>query len=142
MKELSRETRNKLIDKALDMLQHAYTPYSGFRVGAALLAANGQIYGGCNIENAAYTPTNCADAAPRGGELKFRLVSPLRTLPRRRWLLDCSPPVIRARFATSGSRSLLDCGLQPFSCGPYVQLLCWPHCDVLCKPSSFRGLAF
>ena len=79
---------------------------------------------------------------PGGGELKFRLVSPLRTLPRRRWLLDCGPPVIRARFATSGSRSLLDCGLQPFSCGPYVQLLCWPHCDVLCKPSSFRGLAF
>lgn len=61
MKELSQETRNKLIDKALDMLQHAYTPYSGFRVGAALLAANGQIYGGCNIENAAYTPTNCAE---------------------------------------------------------------------------------
>ena len=51
----------KLIDTAIAQLQFSYTPYSHFKVGAALLAANGTVYGGCNIENAAYTPTNCAE---------------------------------------------------------------------------------
>ena len=51
----------KLIDAAIAQLQFSYTPYSHFKVGAALLAANGTVYGGCNIENAAYTPTNCAE---------------------------------------------------------------------------------
>lgn len=50
-----------LIDKAFEAQKNAYTPYSHFNVGAALLAANGKIYKGCNIENAAYTPTNCAE---------------------------------------------------------------------------------
>ncbi len=51
----------ELIEKAVEQLKFAYTPYSGFKVGAALLTGNGRIYGGCNIENAAYTPTNCAE---------------------------------------------------------------------------------
>ena len=51
----------KLIEAAVSQLDFSYTPYSDFKVGAALLAANGNIYGGCNIENAAYTPTNCAE---------------------------------------------------------------------------------
>lgn len=50
-----------LIGIALAQLAYSYTPYSGFKVGAALLAKNGQIFTGCNIENAAYTPTNCAE---------------------------------------------------------------------------------
>lgn len=50
-----------LIEKAFEAQQRAYVPYSGFCVGAALLARNGEIYLGCNIENAAYTPTNCAE---------------------------------------------------------------------------------
>ena len=61
MKSISEETRSALIEKALDMLWYSYTPYSHFKVGAALLAKNGTVYGGCNIENAAYTPTNCAE---------------------------------------------------------------------------------
>lgn len=51
----------ELIEQAAKAMEHAYTPYSGFRVGAALLAENGMIYQGCNIENAAYTPCNCAE---------------------------------------------------------------------------------
>ncbi len=59
--KLSKEKTKELIQKAINQLQFAYTPYSDFKVGAALLAKNGQIFGGCNIENAGYTPTNCAE---------------------------------------------------------------------------------
>lgn len=51
----------KLIEAAIAQLEYSYVPYSGFRVGAALLAQNGRVFTGCNIENAAYTPTNCAE---------------------------------------------------------------------------------
>lgn len=51
----------ELIEAASDQLAYAYTPYSHFKVGAALLTQDGEIYTGCNIENAAYTPTNCAE---------------------------------------------------------------------------------
>ena len=51
----------KLAALALEARRHAYVPYSGFAVGAALLADSGKTYWGCNIENAAYTPTNCAE---------------------------------------------------------------------------------
>ena len=51
----------KLIDTAIEQLKFSYTPYSNFKVGAALLTKSGKIYTGCNIENAAYTPTNCAE---------------------------------------------------------------------------------
>ena len=47
-----------LIQKAFEAQDNCYTPYSHFNVGAALLGKNGVIYQGCNIENAAYTPTN------------------------------------------------------------------------------------
>ena len=51
----------KLIDTAIEQLKFSYTPYSNFKVGAALLTKSGKIYTGCNIENASYTPTNCAE---------------------------------------------------------------------------------
>lgn len=51
----------KLIDTAIEQLEFSYTPYSNFKVGAALLTRSGEIYTGCNIENASYTPTNCAE---------------------------------------------------------------------------------
>jgi len=51
----------ELILRAAAAREKAYAPYSGFAVGAALLAKNGKIYEGCNIENAAYSPSNCAE---------------------------------------------------------------------------------
>lgn len=53
--------RRELIRAALLARQKSYSPYSGYQVGAALLTENGRIYTGCNIENAAYSPTNCAE---------------------------------------------------------------------------------
>ena len=53
--------RECLCEKALEMRARAYTPYSHFQVGAALLCKDGSVYTGCNIENAAYTPSNCAE---------------------------------------------------------------------------------
>ena len=51
----------KLVDLALDAMMKAYAPYSGYYVGAALLTKSGKVYTGCNIENAAFSPTNCAE---------------------------------------------------------------------------------
>ncbi|MCR5583865.1 MAG: cytidine deaminase [Lachnospiraceae bacterium] len=58
---MTKEVEKKLIETALEYRKRAYSPYSEYKVGAALLAKNGTIYGGCNVENAAYTPTNCAE---------------------------------------------------------------------------------
>ena len=54
-------TPEKLIRMAMEAMEHAYVPYSGYKVGAALLCADGTVYCGCNIENASYSPTNCAE---------------------------------------------------------------------------------
>ena len=54
-------TAEKLCELAIEAMHHAYAPYSGFKVGAALLCKDGSVYQGCNIENAAYGPTNCAE---------------------------------------------------------------------------------
>ena len=54
-------TKKELCDAAAGMLKMAYVPYSHFPVGAALECADGTVYTGCNIENAGYSPTNCAE---------------------------------------------------------------------------------
>ena len=54
-------TDKELMQAAQDARKNSYAPYSHFRVGAALLTKAGKVYTGCNIENAAYSPTNCAE---------------------------------------------------------------------------------
>lgn len=76
---MEKELIEKLIDTAIAQLAYSYTPYSHFKVGAALLTEGGKIYTGCNIENAAYTPTNCAERtaffkAVSEGERSFRAI--------------------------------------------------------------------
>ena len=61
MKKMEQKQIQELIEKAIGMMDYSYVPYSHFHVGAALLAKNGNVYGGCNIENAGYTPSNCAE---------------------------------------------------------------------------------
>ena len=54
-------TPEKLVELSKEAMTHAYAPYSGYKVGAALLCKDGTVYQGCNIENAAYGPTNCGE---------------------------------------------------------------------------------
>ena len=61
MNTLTQQEIDLLLDKAQEARDHSYAPYSKYHVGAALLTADGQVYQGCNIENAAFTPTNCAE---------------------------------------------------------------------------------
>ena len=58
---MKKEQIIKMIEIALSQLAYSYTPYSDFKVGAALLGKNGRIYTGCNIENASYGATICAE---------------------------------------------------------------------------------
>ncbi|MGA8439119.1 MAG: cytidine deaminase [Candidatus Sulfotelmatobacter sp.] len=72
----------KLLRSAKKAMKNAYAPYSKFRVGAAILLSNGQIFSGCNVENASYGMTNCAErtaifaaVAELGPEIEIRAVS-------------------------------------------------------------------
>ena len=80
--QLSELERDQLIQSARDAMRHAYAPYSHFKVGAALLTAAGEIFNGCNVENASYGLTNCAErtaifraVAQRGPALKIRAIA-------------------------------------------------------------------
>ena len=73
-------TDKELLEKAIAAREFAYAPYSNHRVGAALLGKSGKLYTGCNVENAAYTPTNCAERtaifkAVSEGELEFSAIA-------------------------------------------------------------------
>lgn len=73
-------TDSELMQRAVEARKNSYAPYSDFHVGAALLAKSGKVYTGCNIENAAYSPTNCAERtavfkAVSEGEREFTAIA-------------------------------------------------------------------
>ena len=73
-------TDRKLIDMAAEAMSHSYSPYSGFSVGAAIECTDGTVYTGCNIENASYGATICAEAAAASsavsaGKRKFKRIA-------------------------------------------------------------------
>ena len=78
--EFYEDINQTLVEAAIDATKFAYVPYSNFKVGAAILADNGKIYTGCNIENASYSPTNCAERtaifkAVSEGVTKFKKIA-------------------------------------------------------------------
>lgn len=73
-------TDKELLLKAIEAREMAYAPYSNHKVGAALVGKSGKVYTGCNVENAAYTPTNCAERtaifkAVSEGEREFTAIA-------------------------------------------------------------------
>jgi cytidine deaminase len=79
---VSAKQRERLLREARKVMKHAHAPYSQFRVGAALLTAKGEVFSGCNVENASYGMTNCAErtaiftaVARSGPELNIRAVA-------------------------------------------------------------------
>ena len=91
-------THEELVKKAYEAQSYSYCPYSGFQVGAALLTQNGKVYTGCNIENAAFSPTNCAERtaifkAVSEGETQFQaiaIVGNKKGAPEEEWEF-CTP---------------------------------------------------
>ena len=77
---MNMEIEKTLVDAAVKALDRSYSPYSGFKVGAALLAKSGKIYTGANIESASFTPTVCAErvaffSAIHAGEKEFSKIA-------------------------------------------------------------------
>ena len=86
----------QLVEIAYEAREMSYAPYSQFKVGAALLAKSGKIYKGCNIENASYTPTNCAERtaffkAISEGEREFVAIAIVGGKEEEENLTFCAP---------------------------------------------------
>lgn len=117
----------ELIALAYEARERAYAPYSNFRVGAALLAASGKVYLGCNIENASYGPSNCAERtaffkAVSEGERAFEAIAVVGGAGEQRTGEMCAPcgvcRQVMMEFCDPGSfRILLEdggAGVQSF----------------------------
>ena len=112
----------ELIISAMKAREKAYAPYSGFFVGAALLTDDGVIYTGCNIENAAYTPTNCAERAAffhgvKEGERHFRAIAVVGGM------MGCGGSVLSEAGARSLDEDAAGVADYVFPCGVCRQVM-------------------
>ena len=101
----------KLIEEALLARDYAYTPYSHFKVGAALLGKSGALYRGCNVESCSYGPTNCAERtavfkAVSEGEREFQAIAIVGGQEGRKplWSIQHFLVVYVARFLQNSVR--------------------------------------
>ena len=113
----------ELVMEALKARKQAYCPYSGFAVGAALLCVDDRVFTGCNIENAAYTPTNCAErtaffTAVAAGERQFLAIA-----------IAGSP----AEIDENGGRKIGKLTQAAWPCGVCRQVMA-----EFCDPETFR----
>lgn len=96
-KALTKDEEQQLLDAAQDVRERSYSPYSKFKVGAAVLTADGQIFQGTNIENASYGLTVCAErnalfAAVGAGKRKLRALALVtQNCPARRLIRPAAP---------------------------------------------------
>lgn len=114
------EMRSRLITSALLARTNAYVPYSDFAVGAALLAESGKIYTGCNVENAAFSPGNCAERtaffkAVSEGEQKFEAIA-----------------VVGGKKQEVPQRIVYPCGV----CRQVMVEFCKPEFQIICAKSE------
>lgn len=112
--------KKELIRLAFEAQKQAYVPYSHFAVGAALLAKNGTVYTGCNIESASYTPTQCAERTALGkavseGTREFSMIAVVGSKQGMRNTLVTSP-----------------CGV----CRQMLYEFCSPHMPVIMAKSE------
>ncbi|MBB6729704.1 cytidine deaminase [Cohnella zeiphila] len=112
------ESNEQLIREAAEARTRAYAPYSNFKVGAALLDADGVVHPGCNVENAAYGPTNCAERTAL-----FRAIAD-----------GCAPGSFRA-LAVIGDTDepIAPCGV----CRQVISELCAPDMPIIL--SNLKG---
>ena len=118
MTNLTLDEKKALIRMALEAREQAYVPYSDFMVGAALRAEDGRIFTGCNVENAAFTPTSCAERTARRGEVNKQITSPCGVC--RQALFEFGGPelnVIMAKTPDDFIERSMD-ELLPFGFGP------------------------
>ena len=123
----------ELIRFAKEAREQAYAPYSGFLVGAALLCADGTVYTGCNIENAAYSPTNCAERTAffkAVSEGKRAFVAMAIVAGPRAGKLSTTAPCgvcrqVMAEFCKPDFRILLSREGEDYTCHALAELL--PH---------------
>lgn len=111
-------TERELIEAALAAREKSYSPYSGFRVGAALLCSDGTVYTGCNIENRAYGPTNCAERtaffkAVSEGKRSFDAIAIVGGKDETVWCYPCGVcRQVMAEFCDADGFKII-CGVTP-----------------------------
>ena len=126
--------KKQLIETAVKAREKAYAPYSHYKVGAALLAKSGKIYTGCNVENASFTPTNCAERtaffkAISEGDSEFEMIA-----------------IVAGKDGEELSKNCTPCGVWRYwlLCRPIFNRACIRYCNKMrtCFEARRRLRAF